>query len=242
VSEPISDAVVRAAEAARARTESLLLGRLEALERDNQRLRRYGTYMVVGMAILLGLVAALVFSTGKFGLPGSVAAEVVAHQFVLRDRAGALRGVWGIADDGSLRLVLQDSAGRPRVKLSLLSDGTGGLVFADTTGRSRAVFALLADQTGSVAFADESGKTRGVLGVSPDGAANVVFADRSGATRAGLGVDGQGQSTFTLADRAGAGVSERLTEPMVEEHADSAAAGATKPAKPAKPASMKRKP
>ena len=191
----------REEQAARARPEVMFLNRLEVLERDNRRLQRSASLSFIGMAILLGLVVALVWVTGRHGMPGSVAQEVAARQFVLRDQSNVLRGAWGMGEDGAVRLVLQDPAGHPRVKVSLLQDGTAGLSFSDSGGRTRAVFALLPDQTGSVAFADESGKTRSVLGISADGSSNIVFADRSGATRAGLGVDASGQSTFTLADR-----------------------------------------
>jgi hypothetical protein len=197
---PAPDAA-RPEDQARHRPEVVFLHRLEALERENRRLRRYSTYAFMGLAILLGLIVALVWISGRQGAPGTVADQVAARQFILRDKTGAIRGAWGMGDDGAVRLALQDQAGRPRVKVSLLQDGTAGLSFADSAGHPRAVFALLPDQTGSVAFADEAGRTRSVLGISADGSANIVFADRSGSTRAGLGVDEAGRSTFTLADR-----------------------------------------
>jgi hypothetical protein len=203
----------REEQTARARPEVMFLNRLDVLERDNRRLQRSANLSFIGIAILLGLVVALVWVAGRYGMPGSVAREVAARQFVLRDQSGTLRGVWGMGEDGAVRLVLQDQTGRPRVKVSLLGDGTSGLSFSDSTGHARAVFALLPDQTGSVAFADESGKTRSVLGISADGSSNIVFADRAGSTRAGLGVDARGQSTFTLADK----MSEALPAPAVTE-------------------------
>jgi hypothetical protein len=225
-------------EQARHRPEVVFLHRLEALERENRRLRRYSSYAFMGLAVLLGLIVALVWASGRHGAPGTVAEEVAAHRFILRDAAGAIRGAWGIGDDSAVRLVLQDSAGRPRVKVSLLQDGTAGLSFSDVAGRPRAVFALLPDQSGSMAFADEAGKTRAVLGISPDGAANIVFADRAGSTRAGLGVDGAGRSTFTLADRlndAGPAPAPAMTETAGGESADSDTA-----AKPKTPPKRKR--
>lgn len=166
--------------------------RLEALERDNRRLRRYGALLVVGMAMLLGLVVVLVYTRR------TVTPEIAAQRFILRDASGAVRGAWGVAEDSSLRLVFQDQAGRPRIKVSLLNDGSAGISLADSGGKPRAVFALEASEGGSLVFADAAGRPRTVLGVSADGAANVVFADRNGATRAGLGVDTRGLGTFTL--------------------------------------------
>jgi len=213
--------VSREEQAARARPEVMVLNRLEQLERDNRRLQRSASLSFIGIAVLLGLVVALVWVTARHGMPGSVAQEVVARQFVLRDQNGAIRGAWGMAPDGAVRLVLDDPAGRPRVKVSLLQDGTSGLSFSDSGGRPRAVFALLPDQTGSVAFADEAGKTRSVLGISADGSSNIVFADRTGSTRAGLGVDARGQSTFTLADRVSEATAPAVTESVGGEAADS---------------------
>jgi predicted nucleic acid-binding Zn ribbon protein len=171
--------------------------RLEALERDNRRLQRFGMLLIVGMAVLLALGVVLVYTSR------SVAPEVSARSFVLRDADGTVRGVWGVAqEDSSLRFVLQDPAGRPRIRMSLLGDGSAGISLIDSAGQRRAVFALEASEGGSVVLADNTGRTRTVLGVSPDGAATVVFADRNGATRAGLGVDNRGLGTFTLDDAA----------------------------------------
>jgi hypothetical protein len=215
----------REEQAARARPEVMFLNRLEILERDNRRLQRSANLAFIGIAVLLGLVVALVWVTGRHGMPGSTAQEVAARQFVLRDQQGILRGAWGLGEDGAVRLVLQDPTGHPRVKVSVLGDGTSGLSLSDSSGHPRAVFALLPDQTGSMAFADDAGKTRSVLGISADGSSNIVFADRSGSTRAGLGVDARGQSTFTLADRVNEAASTpAVTESVGGEAADSAAA------------------
>lgn len=224
MSETIGPTPSREEQAARARPEVMFLNRIEVLERDNRRLQRATGLSFIGMAILLGLMVALVWVTGQHGMPGSIAREVAARQFVLRDQNGVVRGAWGMGEDGAVRLVLQDAAAHPRVKLSLLQDGTSGVSFSDSSGHPRAVFALLPDQTGSVAFADETGKTRSVLGISADGSSNIVFADRGGSTRAGLGVDARGQSTFTLADRVSEAAAPAVTESVGGEVADSAAA------------------
>ena len=180
--------------------------RMEALERDNRRLQRYGMLMLVGMAVLVALSVVLVYTSR------SVTPEVSAQSFVLRDAGGAVRGIWGVAqEDSSLRFVLQDRTGRPRIRMSLLSDGSAGISLIDSAGQRRAVFALEAREGGSVVLADGAGRTRTVLAVSPDGAANVVFADQNGATRAGLGVSAIGLPSFTLADL------NRRTPQLVEE-------------------------
>jgi hypothetical protein len=185
------------------RKEVELVNRLEHLEREYRRLKRYTASLLIGVAILLGLAVAFTIVSSRYGLPGTVAELVSAKKFILRDQEGAVRGLWGTASDGSIRFVLQDAKGRPRAKLNLLSDGSTGLSLADTTGYPHAVFALLPDNSGSLAFADRAGLTRSVFGVSPDGSATLVFVDRKGATRASLGVDGQGGGAFQLLDRQG---------------------------------------
>ncbi|HSB54598.1 MAG TPA: hypothetical protein VLD58_09590, partial [Gemmatimonadales bacterium] len=190
-----------AAVAAQLRAEAALGHRLDVLERDNRRLRRYTTMMLVVVALVLGLGAALVFYSGKAGLPGSPQ-TVTARQFVLRDGSGTVRGAWGTTEDGSVRISLNDEKGRQRVRLSLLEDGSAGLSFADTADRKLAVLGLLPDHTTSLVLTDPGGIPRVVLGVQPNGSSNIVFADQSGSTRAGLGVDPRGLGTFTLADRS----------------------------------------
>ena len=191
--------------------------RIEELEREYRRLRRFTMSLLIGVAVLLGLAVAFVAVSARHGMPGTVAEVVAARQFVLRGEDGAIRGIWGTQEDGSLRLVLQDGEGRARTKLDLMADGASGLTFADSMGHPRAVFAFLPDQTASLVMADEAGKTRSVLGISAEGDATILFADRNGATRAGLGVDGRGAGTFTLIDRGGRDVTQPESEPVQEE-------------------------
>ena len=202
--------------------------RIEELEREYRRLKRFTTTLLIAVAVLLGLAVAFVAVSARHGVPGTVADVVAAKQFVLRGEDGTIRGVWGSQEDGSLRFILQDGAGRARTKLDLLADGASGLTFADSTGHPRAVFAFLPDQTASLVLADEAGKTRSVLGISAEGDATILFADRNGATRAGLGVDGRGAGTFTLIDRGGRDVMAPEPEP-VQEAPDTQAAGTTAP-------------
>jgi hypothetical protein len=214
------------------RGEGRLAHRLDQLERDNRRLRRYTTIMLVVVAMVLGLGAALIWYSVRSGLPGSPD-TVSARQFVLRDGKGTSRGAWGLGDDGAVRLVLSDGQGRQRVRLSLLQDGSAGLSFADSADRKLAVFGLLPDYTTNLALTDPAGIPRAVLGVSPNGSSNLVFADRSGSTRAGLGVDSRGLGTFTLAERAGGGEREELLDTLQMEQTDSAPAPEDPP--PARP-------
>ena len=202
------------------RAEAAIGHRLDALERDNRRLRRYGVTMLVVLAGFLGVGAALLYFSGAYGLPGSPQ-MVAARQFLLRDAQGTIRGTWGTAEDGSVRLTLSDDQGRQRIRLSLLKDGSAGLTFADTADRKLAVLGLLPDHTSTLALTDPAGVPRMVLGVAANGSSNLVFADHSGTTRAGLGVDTRGLGTFTLEERSGGAAPEELLDSLAAGQTDS---------------------
>ena len=202
------------------RAEGRIVERLEQLERDNRRLRRYTTVMLIVVAMALGLGTALLWYSVRSGLPGSPQ-TVSARQFVLRDANGRVRGAWGVDDSGAVRLALSDEGERQRVRLSLLQDGSAGLSFADSADRKLAVLGLLPDNTTNLALTDPAGIPRAVLGVASDGSSNLVFADREGSTRAGLGVDNRGLGTFSLAERDEGGAREELPDTLQVEQGDS---------------------
>ena len=81
--------------------ETVLLDRMDRLERENRRLRRYGNLTMIGMAVTLGLTAAVFWFSGRFGIVGGVPENIVARQFSLRDAGGANRGTWSVAEDGT---------------------------------------------------------------------------------------------------------------------------------------------
>ncbi len=219
----------QAAQVHRLRGEAALATRMDYLDREYRRLRRLTNILMVGTAVVVGLAAALIALSGRYGLPGTTAQIVAARQFILRGDRGVVRGIWGTEKDGTLRLVLQDRDANPRVKLNLLNDGASGLTFSDSVGRPRAVFATLPDQSTSIVLADDAGRTRIVLGLAADGEATVVFADRSGRTRAGLGVDRNGAGTFTMADRTGR---ETLESAPAEGDSPDTAAGVVPSSRP----------
>jgi hypothetical protein len=80
-----------------------LAARLEALERENRRLRRWAALALASLAALAGVGAARE-TTPRI---------VEARQFVVRDDAGRIRARLGIASpEGAARLTLQDADGR----------------------------------------------------------------------------------------------------------------------------------
>jgi hypothetical protein len=176
---------------------STLQDRVLRLERDNRRLRRLGTFVLVGLGVLLGLEGALIAVTARRAFPGTIAPILEARQFTLRDAAGNARAILGV-QDSSARLIMLDPAGHQRVTLSVLQNGAPGLSFRDETGHARLVLGLLPDQTTTLVFADRQGVTRTVLGLAQDESSTLVFADHGGTTQAGLGIDRDGRPTFTF--------------------------------------------
>jgi hypothetical protein len=78
-----------------------LTRRLEAVERDNRRLRRLGLMMLIGVGVLLGLTTAIIVVASRHGLPGTVPQVAEARKYMLRDREGRIRGVWGTNEEGA---------------------------------------------------------------------------------------------------------------------------------------------
>jgi hypothetical protein len=218
------------------RVETVLLERLDRLERENRRLRRFGNMTLVGIAIVVGVTVAMFWYSGRFGFAGGVPESVAARQFTLRDADGSTRGVWGVGEDGTVRLQLSDARGRPRVRVSLLADGSSGLSFADSTDHKVVVLGAFPDQSTSFVMSDRAGVARAVLGISSAGASNLVFADRDGSTKAGLGVDSRGQSSFTLTDRG----ARQAEEAPPEADTTDEAADSQPPVAPSRPAPRKK--
>ena len=198
------------------RTESLirnLMRRLDATERENRRIKRLSLASLIAVGVLLGLAVALVYISAQHGMPGLVSDVVESRQYLLRDDEGRVRGMWGTAEDGTVRLVLRDESGRSLLRMNLLADGSSAVTFADTAERSRIVLGLIEDETSTLVLADGSGRARAVLGLNADGSSTLVFADTLGVSRSGLGIDAEGGPTATFP-----------TAPIVlpEEDADSA--------------------
>ena len=174
--------------------------RIDALEEANRKLKRQGMLLVVITAVLLGVGLALVVTAARRGMPGLVPDVVESHEFVLRDKEGRIRGVWGADDQGAIRLVLQDHLSRSSIKLNLLDDGSSGLTFTDSAGTARMVLAVLPDQTVNMVLGDSRGVARTVLGLNPNGGSTLAFADGGGTMRSGLGVDSRGRPMLSIAN------------------------------------------
>ncbi len=115
--------------------------RLERLERENLRLKRVGTVVLV-FALALVLM-------GQVGSSRVISAQY----FVVTDAAGKRRALLGTTDTGDPSLMLLDRDGEPRA--SVLVTGFG---LQDASGTTRALLSLGADATPSMSLHDAEGE------------------------------------------------------------------------------------
>ncbi len=216
MSDPVQNEITPAAARPSRDLDPVIGRRLDALERENRRLKRLGMFTLVAVGVFLGLAAALIAVSARRGAPGTVADALDARRFVLRGSNGEIRGVLGVAEDGAARFILQDANGQERIRLTVLPDGSPGMAFSDSANHSRAVLGLLPDESVSLVLADRKGNTRTVLTLGGDESSTLVFADRFGTTRTGLGIDARGTAMLTLP-----GAEERA-EPDTETVPDTA--------------------
>lgn len=101
-----------------------------------------------------------------FGGPVSAAAnEMEAREFRLVDASGAVRGRFGIEDDGSVRLSFSDAGGQARLWTGILPDGTAMINLRDKAGQPR-LFVQVDEREPLIALRDSAGKGRLYLQIS----------------------------------------------------------------------------
>jgi hypothetical protein len=161
------------------------------MEREMRRVRRLGTFVIVALAVLLGVAGAIIAVAERGRLLDRSHDLVESKRFLLRDESGRIRGVWEATDSGAAQFILSDAAGRERLRLRVLEDGSAGLAMVDSMQRSRAVLATLPDETTALALADGAGRTRAVLGLKLGGTPSLALADPDGTVRTGLGIEGE---------------------------------------------------
>lgn len=151
-----------------------ILMRLEKLERENCRLRRWGA------------AALLVFAAfGILGISGPGQDAVTAHSFILTDAAGNMRGKWTVNEADAPSFVLYDAKGKTMISL-VGGSSLPGLAIAARTGETRIRMGGLSPNLG---FYDNNGNTI----VSLDGdnlGPRLLFFDSAGKMKVHLGGPG----------------------------------------------------
>jgi hypothetical protein len=184
--------------------------RIEGLERTTKRLT---------IALLCTIVVFAGVSLGDNGARSAVAADdkdgenvvpeiVAAKSFLLMDKKGRARGVWGTNKDGETTLALGDSRGRSIMKLKVTADGQPSISLGDRDGGVRLVLTVI-EEGPIVSLASAKGKPVSFWGTNKNGTF-LHLLDDYGHPRASMSVQpGDGSTTLELrgpgnASKAGA--------------------------------------
>ena len=161
-----------------------IVARLEKLERENRRWRRIG---IAALALVAGVVIV--------GAARPAPSTITAHQILLTDKAGNLRGRLTAIDGNFPSLTLYD--GRGHAMLSVKGGGPQpGISIGDTAGKTRI---MLGGVSPNLSFYDDAGDTT----VSLDGDAlgpRLLLFDEAGKMRVHLGGP---EPSLDLMDRSG---------------------------------------
>lgn len=172
-----------------------LAARVERLERENRRFKRWAAVgvLLLGGAVLLGQAA-----------PERVHDVVQARDFQLLDAQGRSRGGMSVGSDGSLGLNMFDQAGAHRVVLGLSPSGAPMLVLhASTKEGGGASLALLDDGRAALFLDGRDARGSSLLGCSADGSPYLSLTDRAGTPRAQLGLNERLLPSLVILDSAG---------------------------------------
>ena len=105
---------------------------------------------------------------------------LMAQEFRLVDKTGAMRATLQTQDDGSPGLALYDKTGKVRVTLHVQGDGTSLLSFHDGAGKSRVELEQDADGTGGLTLINGKGTGGAAVLIAPDSNPVAVFKNKDG--------------------------------------------------------------
>lgn len=154
-----------------------LLQRVTELENQQGELRRANRQWRLMTVALMLFTGAVLLMGQSANLPSR---SVEAQQFLLRAADGTIRGVIGIAGDGSVGINLNDVKGQSRITLDLAANGSPGLDFYDQSGKLRATLALGPLGTPGLGLYDPSGRLRTSLDVPAHETPGLAFYHRDG--------------------------------------------------------------
>ena len=132
--------------------------------------------------VILVTLGVGVFLTGQAPVPDSPD-ELRARRFALTDRAGAVRGTWGIEPDGTALFQLADARGPQRLSLSLGVGGPSVVLLAPDGKRSASL--TVSAESPRLALSDKQGAERLWLALRNDSPA-LQFFDAGHVARSGL--------------------------------------------------------
>ncbi|MFH1023792.1 MAG: hypothetical protein V1809_10450 [Planctomycetota bacterium] len=198
--------------------------RLENMERQLARMRRFNCWLLVAVGMVVGGWLAL--GVGDLRPSTAQAAEgdgkvekvIRANKFVVEDENGKDRVMLGVIKGGP-RLCLLDENSEPRAMLFINKVGSGltlsdendkervriiaikdgsELLLVDENGKIRSALVAFKDRS-ALSLRDENGKTRAILNVGKD-ILSLGLLDEKGMPRASLNVVEQLVSSLELND------------------------------------------
>lgn len=153
-------------------TLDILTQRLDRLERENRRLKRWGALMLLSMSAVLTM--------------GQIPARtrtIEAEEFVLKDGTGKDRAVLATVEDGTPFLGFIDKDRRLRVSFGLESTGAPLLSLIDKNNKVRLVLAVkpdVPDDLPVLILFNKDQEQRALLTIKPDGVPFVVLLNKDG--------------------------------------------------------------
>jgi hypothetical protein len=153
--------------------------RLDQLEHDHKRLRRFGLLAFLGLVVTL-----LMGQSGRNVVP-----EVIeAQRFVVKDATGKSVAALGTDRDGAPLLVLMNSDGRLAATLDVTAQKKPTLTLYDRNSKGRLILAVDSDGSPALAMNDKNGTPRIGLAVATQGSGGLVLYGDRNAARASLGL------------------------------------------------------
>ena len=141
--------------------------RLEALEAEVRRLRRFVPMLAAGFVLLLAW---------RF-IPGPSTIE--ARHFIVRDENGQRRAEMAVLEDGRPTFRLNDEEGKARTMWYLNPDRGGNLRFTDLNGNHRLQMMLSAEGEPRIWVCNEDGRAQTHVGLGHAGAPAITISDEN---------------------------------------------------------------
>jgi hypothetical protein len=189
----------------------VVMRRLEAVEKENRRLKRGASLA------LLGLGSLVLMGQARSGSSKTIEAE----RFVLKDETGNTRSYWGINPNGGVgmgflgrsrvmlgtnpdgaRIAVQDPNGKTRLSLTSKPDGSFGLDLKDDAETTRAALKVRSDGTPVLELAGKDGQDRVSVVVLPDASAGMLLTDSAGKVRGAVAAQLNGAAGIDFMDKA----------------------------------------
>ena len=140
-------------------------------------MKRNNLWATMGVAVVAAVMGSLVTLavTGSAVLPRAEASEgrqddvVKAHQFVLLDRKGEVKGVWSTGKQDDMPVIaMVGKDGKVRMSLAITKDGSPAIGLTDADEKSRIGLAVTEDSDAAFTLMNAKGDVVAALGVESD--------------------------------------------------------------------------